>query len=69
MAPAGCARGIGGRRSQAAMDRFHDAASDLAMLRHRMELGDVDDGVLALERHLLTTMMECRSQFVGSRAL
>ncbi|WP_286956221.1 MULTISPECIES: PrsW family intramembrane metalloprotease [Arsenicicoccus] len=63
------ARGIGGRRSQAAMDRFQDAASDLAMLRHRMELGDVDDGVLALERHLLATMMECRSRFVGSRAL
>ena len=51
------------------MDRFQDAASDLAMLRHRMELGDVDDGVLALERHLLATMMECRSRFVGSRAL
>ncbi|AKT51496.1 PrsW family intramembrane metalloprotease [Arsenicicoccus sp. oral taxon 190] len=63
------ARGAGGLRLQSAMVTFQDAASDLAMLRHRMQLGDVDDHVLAEERRLLTAMMECRAQFVGSRAL
>ncbi|MCH8613493.1 PrsW family intramembrane metalloprotease [Arsenicicoccus dermatophilus] len=51
-----------GRPGKVAMTGFLDAASDLAMLRHRMQLGDVDDAVLAEERRLLDRVVRCRAE-------
>jgi hypothetical protein len=50
------------------MEAFQDAASDLALLRHRMARGEVDATALAAERRLLASVVARRREFIGTGA-
>ncbi|MDF8265394.1 PrsW family intramembrane metalloprotease [Luteipulveratus flavus] len=56
----------GGAESKKQMHEFQDAASELAMLRARLNRGQVDDRALAEERGLLDLMSVRRQQFLGT---
>ena len=71
--PSGGAPGTGpgpsaARRALAGMEAFQDAASDLALLRHRMARGEVDATALADERRLLASVVARRREFIGTGA-
>src|SRR6478672_5333119 len=61
------ARATGGRRALAAMTAFQDTASELALLRMRMERGAADAQAPVTERQLLGSLMARRQEFIGSR--
>jgi protease PrsW len=59
------ARANAGPRGLAAMRGFQDTASELAMLRRRMQHGAADARALAQEEELLTALAARREEFVG----
>ena len=59
------ARSSGGRAALAAMRTFQDAASELALLRVRMQHSAADAGAVETERELLDTLGRSRSGFLG----
>ncbi len=60
------ARSTGGRASLAAMRSFQDAASELALLRVRMQHSAADATALDTERELLDTLATSRRGFTGA---
>lgn len=60
------ARANAGRRGLAAMRAFQDSASELALLRRRMQHGAADARAVEEERELLTRMSSRRHEFVGT---
>ena len=54
-----------GRRGLEAMRAFQDAASELALLRHRMYHSAADEHAVAQERELLLALSARRAEFVG----
>lgn len=60
------ARANGGRAGLAAMRRYQDAASEVAMLRRRMTHTRVDEQALADERMLLSELSNGRRAFIGT---
>jgi RsiW-degrading membrane proteinase PrsW (M82 family) len=58
------ARLRGGRTALAAMEAFQDTASELALLRRRINRGRVDPSLLAMERLLLDQLMAGRNAFL-----
>ena len=59
------ARANTGRRGLEAMRAFQDAASELALLRHRMYHSAADEHAVAQERELLLALSARRAEFVG----
>lgn len=59
------ARSHGGRAALAAMDRFQDAGSDLALLRRRIEAGTAGADAAAHEQELLQILTERRRELAG----
>ncbi len=59
------ARANTGRRGLEAMRAFQDAASELALLRHRMYHSAADEHAVARERELLLALSARRAEFVG----
>jgi RsiW-degrading membrane proteinase PrsW (M82 family) len=55
----------GGRTALTAMEAFQDTASELALLRRRINRGKVDASMLATERLLLDRLMAGRTAFLG----
>ncbi|KNX39217.1 membrane protein [Luteipulveratus halotolerans] len=62
----GWAAAHGGAPSKQQMHEFQDAASELAMLRARLNRGQVDEQALGEERALLDLMSQRRQQFLGT---
>ncbi len=60
------ARSHGGRAAQQSMEAFHDAASELALLRDRMARGHLDPGIRADEVVLLHAITAHRRDVIGS---
>jgi protease PrsW len=60
------ARSTGGRASLAAMRTFQDTASELALLRVRMQHSAADDRAVETERELLDTLAASRRGFLGA---
>ena len=58
------ARGAGGRRGLSSMRRFQDAASELALLRARMQHSAADQQALQTERELLGSITAARQRFL-----
>lgn len=62
----GWAMAHGGKPVRRQMHEFQDAASELALLRARINRGQADEQVLQQERALLDLMSDRRQQFLGS---
>lgn len=60
------ARANGGRRGLAAMRRYQDAASELALLRRRMTHTAADEAAIVAERALLAELAAGRRAFTGT---
>ena len=60
------ARSTGGRRGLAAMRRFQDTASELALLRARMHHSAADAHALQTERELLASVTAARQRLLGA---
>lgn len=57
------AKGVGGRRAEAAMEAFQDESTELAIARHHLERGDDDPVWRPRERALLHTVQARRTVF------
>jgi hypothetical protein len=60
------ARTTGGRAALKAMRTFQDAASELALLRLRMQHSTAEAGAVETERRLLDTLAASRRGFLGA---
>ncbi|WP_270887564.1 PrsW family intramembrane metalloprotease [Pedococcus sp. 5OH_020] len=59
------ARSVGGRRALRSMRQFQDCASELALLRARMQHSAGDDQALTTERQLLDSLSAGRRELLG----
>ena len=57
--------GAGGRAGLRSMEDFQDTASELALLRRRMQHSAADAHALAEERELLRELVTWRREFAG----
>jgi protease PrsW len=60
------ARSTGGRATLRSMRRFQDSASELALLRARMQHSAADSHALQTERELLEAITASRQEFLGT---